>query len=132
MLNTLKTAFRSGKFLVGFIIISIILLTVIIYPLVSDVDPMMMSGMMFEKPGSEHVLGTDNFGRDVLSELIHGARTSLFIGVMAGVIATAIGLVIGLLAGYVGRMADNVLSSITNVFIVIPSFIVLRPCSFNC
>jgi len=78
-----------------------------------------------EAPKALHILGTDNFGRDVLAELVAGARTSLFIGLMAGVTATIIGLLIGLLAGYLGGQLDNFLSTITNIFIVIPSFVIL-------
>jgi peptide/nickel transport system permease protein len=72
-----------------------------------------------------HVLGTDNFGRDVLAELVAGTRTSLIIGFIAGAIATIIGLTVGLVAGYSGGMTDNLLSTITNIFIVIPSFVIL-------
>ena len=78
-----------------------------------------------EVPKVLHVLGTDNFGRDVLAELVAGTRTSLIIGLIAGTIATLIGLTIGLLAGYLGGQVDNFLSSITNIFIVIPSFVIL-------
>jgi peptide/nickel transport system permease protein len=72
-----------------------------------------------------HILGTDNFGRDMLAQLVAGTKTSLLIGIVAGSIATIIGLAIGLLAGYLGGQLDNFLSSITNIFIVIPSFIIL-------
>ncbi|MDR2952089.1 MAG: ABC transporter permease [Treponema sp.] len=72
-----------------------------------------------------HILGTDNFGRDVMAQLVAGTKTSLVIGLIAGTIATLIGLVIGLLAGYVGGQIDNFLSSVTNIFIVIPSFVIL-------
>lgn len=78
-----------------------------------------------EKPKVLHILGTDNFGRDVLTELVAGTRTSLIIGILAGTIATLIGLSIGLLAGYVGGQIDNLLTTITNIFIVIPSFVIL-------
>jgi peptide/nickel transport system permease protein len=78
-----------------------------------------------ETPKVLHVLGTDNFGRDVLAELVAGTRTSLIIGLIAGTIATLIGLTVGLLAGYIGGQVDNFLSSITNIFIVIPSFVIL-------
>jgi peptide/nickel transport system permease protein len=84
-----------------------------------------LSSVQKEAPRALHVLGTDNFGRDVLAELIAGTRTSLLIGLMAGSIATLIGLTLGLLAGYVGGNLDNFLSSIINVFIVIPSFVIL-------
>lgn len=71
------------------------------------------------------LLGTDNFGRDMVSELISAIGTSMRIGFIAGTIATIIGLLIGLLAGYVGGLLDNVLTFITNMFTVIPSFIIL-------
>ncbi|WMJ87324.1 ABC transporter permease [Anaerocolumna sp. MB42-C2] len=71
------------------------------------------------------LLGTDNFGRDVLTELVAAIKTSLKIGLIAGTVATAIGLTLGLLAGYVGGLVDNIITFITNMFTVIPSFIIL-------
>jgi peptide/nickel transport system permease protein len=78
-----------------------------------------------EKPKQLYLLGTDNFGRDVMTELVAATRTSLLIGIMAGSIATIIGLSIGLLAGYMGGQVDNFLSTVINIFIVIPSFVIL-------
>ncbi|MCL2243810.1 MAG: ABC transporter permease [Treponema sp.] len=72
-----------------------------------------------------HLLGTDNFGRDMMCQLVAGTKSSLYIGLIAGSIATLVGLVVGLLAGYLGGTFDNFLSSLTNVFIVIPSFVIL-------
>jgi len=76
-------------------------------------------------PLQDTILGTDNFGRDVFVELIHGMKTSLIIGLFAGVIATAIGVTIGLFAGYKGGTVDNILNSITNIFLVIPPFVII-------
>lgn len=70
-------------------------------------------------------LGTDNFGRDVLTELIAATKTSLGIGIIAGIVATIIGLFLGLLSGYLGGVVDNIIMFITNLFTVIPSFILL-------
>ena len=70
-------------------------------------------------------LGTDNFGRDVLNELIDAAGTSLLIGLLAGTIATILGLIFGLLAGYVGGKVDDILSFIMNIFTVIPGFVLM-------
>jgi len=72
-----------------------------------------------------HILGTDNFGRDMMAQLASGTKNSLYIGFVAGAIATLIGLTVGLLAGYVGGVLDNFLSSLTNIFIVIPSIVIL-------
>jgi ABC-type dipeptide/oligopeptide/nickel transport system permease subunit len=77
------------------------------------------------------VLGTDNFGRDVLSELIAATGNSLKIGLMAGLVATAIGLLLGLLAGYVGGTVDDIIMFITNLFTVIPSFVLLVLISYS-
>ena len=77
------------------------------------------------------VLGTDNFGRDVLKELVSAARTSILIGLIAGVVATFIGLLLGLLSGYVGGFADDLIMFITNIFTVVPSFVLLILISYS-
>ena len=77
------------------------------------------------------LLGTDNFGRDVLTELVAATKTSLRIGLIAGLIATAIGLLLGLLAGYMGGTPDNLIMFVTNLFTVIPSFIILILISYS-
>lgn len=71
------------------------------------------------------ILGTDNFGRDMFVELVWAIGNSLKIGLVAGTTATIIGLTIGLLAGYAGGMIDNFLTFVTNMFTVIPSFVIL-------
>lgn len=76
-------------------------------------------------------LGTDNFGRDVLTQLIAATAVSLVIGLVAGLIATTIGLTLGLLAGYIGGVVDDVLMFFTNLFTVIPTFVLLILISFS-
>ncbi len=76
-------------------------------------------------------LGTDNFGRDVLTELVRATAVSLEIGLVAGLIATLIGLTFGLLAGYIGGWVDDFIMFITNLFTVIPSFVLLILISFS-
>mgnify|MGYP000968444923 CR=1 FL=1 len=76
-------------------------------------------------------LGTDNFGRDVLKELVSAAKTSLMIGLIAGSIATLIGLTFGLLSGYLGGLVDDFIMFITNLFTVIPGFILLILISYG-
>lgn len=77
------------------------------------------------------ILGTDNFGRDVLTELVAATATSLKVGLIAGIVATAIGLVLGLLAGYIGGFVDNLILFLTNLFTVIPSFVLLILISYS-
>jgi len=76
-------------------------------------------------------LGTDNFGRDMLSELVAALATSLQIGLVAGTVATLIGLTLGLLAGYVGGMTDDIIMFFTNLFTVIPSLVLMILISFS-
>ena len=70
-------------------------------------------------------LGTDNFGADVLKKLVSACGTSIRIGLVAGIVATLIGLSLGLLAGYLGGIADDLIMFVTNIFTVIPGFILL-------
>jgi len=76
-------------------------------------------------------LGTDNFGRDVLTELVAATKVSLQIGLVAGIIATLIGLTLGLLSGYIGGLVDDVIMFVTNLFTVIPGFVLLILISFS-
>ena len=76
-------------------------------------------------------LGTDNFGRDVLKELVGATKTSLVVGLVAGVVATLIGLTLGLLSGYVGGLVDDIIMFVTNLFTVIPGFILLILISYS-
>ena len=76
-------------------------------------------------------LGTDNFGRDVLKELVSAAGTSIVIGLIAGVVATLIGLTLGLLSGYIGGLVDDLIMFVTNIFTVIPGFVLLILISYS-
>ena len=76
-------------------------------------------------------LGTDNFGRDMTTELVRATGISLLIGLVAGLIATSIGLTLGLVAGYVGGVVDDIIMFVTNLFIVIPSIVLLILISFS-
>lgn len=76
-------------------------------------------------------LGTDNFGRDVLKELVAATGTSILIGLIAGTVATVIGLLLGLLAGYLGGFVDEIITFLCNVFTVIPGFVLLILISYS-
>jgi peptide/nickel transport system permease protein len=76
-------------------------------------------------------LGTNSFGRDVLTELVKATGVSLLIGFVAGSVATAIGLTLGLLAGYVGGLLDDGIMFVTNLFTVIPSLVLLILISYS-
>lgn len=75
---------------------------------------------IYAPPSTEHLLGTDDGGKDVLSAFIYGARVSLFVGFVASLITVTIGGTVGLLAGYFGGRVGNGLMRLTDVFLVIP------------
>jgi peptide/nickel transport system permease protein len=92
-------------------------------PLVYPTDPFDMVGRPFSRPLGDFPLGTDVSGRDILAGLIHGARVSLLIGVVASLGAGLIGVSVGAVAGYYGGLADDALMRITEFFLTIPSFV---------
>ena len=127
MLKLLKNLMKSPMFVVG---ISLFLLTLIIAffgPIVYNVDTNardIVAGP-YAPSSAEHLLGTDHLGRDYMSLLISGLRSSLYVGFVAGIIATVLGVFIGLFGGFRGGWIDEVLNMLTSLFIVIPSFVIL-------
>ena len=86
-------------------------------------DPLEIAGSPpWEMPNLQHWLGTDRYGRDILALTITALAASLEVGAIAGLLSTAIGMLIAFTAGYKGGRVDSLLSSITDVFLVVPSF----------
>lgn len=107
-----------------------ILLLVLVFAVVGPFlpgrgDPTALPGKLFDHPSWRLWLGSDNFGHDVLTQLMYGTRTSLVIGVIAGGVATLIGVVMGALSGFRGGLIDDVLSGFTNLLLAIPVFVIL-------
>lgn len=84
--------------------------------------PNEICGTPWEPPSLTHPLGLDDVGKDVLSMLIYGTRTSLVVGFCAAFISSLIGLLIGIISGFYGGIIDNALMRITEFFLVIPNF----------
>ncbi|MET1128593.1 MAG: ABC transporter permease [Thermoproteota archaeon] len=89
-------------------------------PWLAPYDPKEKVGEPFEPPSFEHPLGTDEMGRDILSQVIYGTRVSLLVGVLASMLAAAIGSSVGIVSGYFGGVVDDLLMRITDLFLVIP------------
>ncbi len=79
----------------------------------------------YQGPSREHVLGTDLYGRDVLSRIIHGSRYSLLVGVVVTLVATTLAVIFGSCAGYFGGVVDNVIMRIMDVMISIPNILLM-------
>lgn len=114
--------FRKNK-LAMFSLIVILLLAVIaiLAPVIAPCDPYAQDVVnKFAPPSAEHLLGTDNFGRDIFSRILYGARVSLSVGIVAEAIAVTIGVIVGVTAGYYGGKVDTVLSRVIEVFASFP------------
>jgi peptide/nickel transport system permease protein len=90
-------------------------------PLIAPFSPTTIEFTPSLPPSSHHLLGTTVNGQDILSQLLWGARASLFVGLVAGALITLVQLVMGIFSGYVGGLYDIVATSVTNVFLVFPS-----------
>jgi peptide/nickel transport system permease protein len=83
------------------------------------------AGRPAQPPSAEHLLGTDQQGRDVLADLIYGTPTSLEIGLIAGIIGVTVGGLMGMIAGYVGGTVDEVIRIVMDVLLTIPGLMIL-------
>ncbi len=118
---------RSPTALFGLVVLAAIVVLAIVGPFLYAMDPFAMATTPFQWPGDDptHPLGSDNAGRDVLAGLIHGARVSLTIGIVAASAAVFIGVVVGAVAGYFRGMIDDLLMRFTEVFQTIPHFLLV-------
>jgi len=98
----------------------------ILAPLVSPYDPNAINmDDVLQAPGSRHILGTDDLGRDILSRMIYGTRISLSVGFVAIAIATIIGIILGSLAGYYGKLIDSLIMRLVDIMLSVPTFFLL-------
>jgi len=104
----------------GSIIIMFFVIIAIFAPLFSPYNPYEM-GTPYLAPSSMHLLGTNDVGQDIFSELIYGTRVSLFIGIFAAFIITCVGSTMALCAGYFGGRVDQIITAITNIAMGLPS-----------
>ena len=115
------TFLRNRKAATGLIMLGIYLLFAIIGPWVAPYDPDARSNALVKGPSGLHWLGTDHLGRDILSQLLVGTRSVIYVGFLAGLLATVLSVLIGVTAGYIGGKTDDGLSALSNVFLVIPA-----------
>lgn len=122
----LPKALRNASLLIGAAITVTIALLAIFAPFVATHDLTQMDmPNRFSGPSMEHILGTDNFGRDLWSRLVFGARISLSIAVIAVLASAIIGTIVGLVAGYFGGWIDQILMRITDVFLGFPPLVLV-------
>lgn len=115
-----KALLGSPVGLIGVGLLGLMLFLAFFGPLIAPYDPAVSSGKPFERPSSAHLLGTNDVGQDILSELIVGTRVSLLIGFSAAAGAIVIGTLVGLVAGYAGGWLDSALMRLVDVMLVLP------------
>jgi peptide/nickel transport system permease protein len=121
----LRGLLKSPGFLTGFVLFTLTLLVALLAPVFFDIDVTNRVGLAYMPPSPRAWLGTDHLGLDMVSLLIEGLRASLYVGLLAGSVATVVGTLIGVYGGYKGGLLDDVLTVVTNLFLVIPTLIVL-------
>jgi len=108
----------------GAAIIALMLVVAVLAPLITRYDPVINDfGAMLAPPSRAHWLGTDAFGRDVLSRLIYGSRTALLVGFGASVLGATLGAVLGVASAYFGGRVDLYLQRVMDVFLSFPLII---------
>ncbi|WP_456330143.1 ABC transporter permease [Archaeoglobus sp.] len=130
----------EGRYMVisGIAIITIVALMAIFAPFIAPYDPIKSGKEVLQPPSPEHIMGTDNLGRDIFSRIIFGSRVVLSVVLSASLVSTVIGVPIGLISGYFGGKLDRVLSMLMDSMYAFPGLIlaiaiaaVLGPSVFN-
>jgi len=113
---------KAALFCLG--VIFFLILLALFAPVVSPYDPTYQDYASVLAPrSSKHLLGADEYGRDILSRLIHGTRVSLSIGILAQILASVIGITLGAIAGYFGGAVDTLISRIMEIFAAFPDLL---------
>jgi peptide/nickel transport system permease protein len=108
--RVLRRLRHERKAIVGFIIVAVLALIAAFGPLLAPHNPDADDFTILEAPSIQHPMGTDSFGRDLLSRLIVGTRVSFTVGFLAAAIALGVGGLLGITAGYYGRWVDSIIS----------------------
>lgn len=120
--RVLRRLVRSPGGVLGLVGTAVIALVAVFAPLLAPADPLAPQFAPLVSPSAEHPMGTDGLGRDVLSGVLHGTRTSLVVAGLVCALALLIGSTVGAVAGYRGGWIDDVLMRITEMFQVLPRF----------
>jgi peptide/nickel transport system permease protein len=120
----LRSLLRNPMTVVGVTVVGLLLLVALFAPLIATHNPLLQDlKQALQAPSAAHWFGTDEYGRDVFSRLVHGSRISLYIILLVTVIVGPVGLAVGSMAGYFGGWVDNLFMRITDIFISFPSLV---------
>jgi peptide/nickel transport system permease protein len=110
----------NRKTATGLVIVGFFALFALIGPWIAPFDPSERSKDLLEAPSAKHWFGTTHLGQDIFSQVLVGTRSVIVVGFLAGAVATVLAIIIGITAGFLGGAADEGLSALSNVFLVIP------------
>jgi peptide/nickel transport system permease protein len=115
---------RNRGAVVGLLVVAVLLAAAVLAPILAPADPTRTDpDQVLLAPGRGHFLGTDQYGRDVWSRILHGASASLQVGLISVGIAVSGGMLLGLLSGYYGRLVDLALMRVVDVMLAFPSIL---------
>lgn len=110
--------------MIGAVILGCLVLMALAAPLIATQDPLEMQMVeQFSPPSSQNLFGTDEFGRDVFSRVVYGARISLRVGLLATLIAVGGGTILGMTSGYFGRWIDSIGQKIMDTMLAFPGLL---------
>ena len=119
-----QRATRSGGLAIGLVLALAMVAMALAAPWLAPYDPNAQDVLLkLEPPSAAHPFGTDDFGRDVLSRVIYGARISLFVGAVATLVGVLVGTIIGVVSGYFGGLIDRTITALTDVLLSFPQLI---------
>ncbi|KUO19949.1 ABC transporter permease [Streptomyces dysideae] len=116
----LRQLIDSKKAFTGLVVLVLFALLALLAPVLAPGDPSLINSTGSQAPSAAHWLGTTAKGQDVLALTLWGARSSLFVGFTVGLAATGVAIVVGLASAYFGRILDDALTLVTNVFLLLP------------
>lgn len=124
-MSLLRRVLGTGEGAFGVALLAVLVAVALAAPWLAPGDPMKIAGDALLRPWQDmaHPLGTDRLGRDVLSALIHGARTTLVVAVSAAAAALGIGITVGTIAGFLGGWVDEALMRVAEAFQTVPAFL---------
>lgn len=126
---------RNRAAAVGFVIVSFLGFVALFAPFISPQDPFRMdltTGSIYQPPFAsvQHLFGTDQYGRDVLSRIIWGTRISLLVGIVSAAISAFVGILLGAISGFYGGKVDNIIMRVVDVFLTLPTFFLILSIAF--
>ncbi|MGE3269138.1 MAG: ABC transporter permease [Chloroflexota bacterium] len=118
-----KLIVRNPIGALGGVVVLLVILLAVFADVIAPYDPVSQLAQPLQPPGGAYPLGTDEFGRDVLSRVIHGARVSLYVGIISVSIALISGSFLGLVAGYYGGWIDMIIMRIMDILFGLPAIV---------